>query len=132
MGLTSWTGKYPKKGDVSIAKNYLNEKELDALNRIVTAYLEFAELQAQNRRIMYMKDWINKLDDFLKLSERDILKHAGSVSREIAVAKAETEYKSFHRKQLAEQSEAEKHFEEAIKEIKKMRPVSKEKKPKRK
>ena len=76
MGLTSWKnapdGKV-RKGDVSIAKNYLNGEELDALNRIVTAYLEFAELQALNKRPMHMSDWIAKLDDFLKLSDRDIL-----------------------------------------------------------
>lgn len=114
MGLTSWTGKYPKKGDVSIAKNYLNEKELDALNRIVTAYLEFAELQAQNRKAMYMHDWIIKLNDFLKLSERDILTHAGSISHEIAVAKAETEYEMFHRKKLDKPSDVEKDFESAV------------------
>jgi hypothetical protein len=69
MGLTSWTGAEPRKADASVAKNYLGAEELDALNKIVTAYLEFAEVQALNRRPMYMADWIAKLDDFLKLSE---------------------------------------------------------------
>ena len=77
MGLTSHSGTTPKRSDVTIAKNYLNEDELDTLNRIVSFYLEFAELQAKNRRAMHMKDWISKLDDFLRLSEREILTHAG-------------------------------------------------------
>lgn len=132
MGLTSWTGKTPKKTDVVIAKNYLNEKELDTLNRIVTAYLEFAELQALNRKVMYMQDWIIKLDDFLQLSERNILIHAGSISHELAVAKAEAEYKVFHQKQLAEQTEIEKHFEEAVKKIKILNEPKVKTKPKRK
>jgi hypothetical protein len=118
MGLTSWTGKTPKKSDVTIAKNYFNEQELGALNRIVTAYLEFAELQAQNRKPMYMKDWITKLHDFLKLSDRDILTHAGSITHEAAIAKAETEYEAFHHKQLAEPSDVEKDFEVAVKRLK--------------
>ena len=92
MGLTSWTGAKPRKSDVVIAKNYLQAPELDALNRIVTAYLEFAELQAKGRRPMYMRDWISKLDDFLRLSEQEILTHAGKISHEVAVAKAEEEY----------------------------------------
>ena len=80
MGLTSWAGPTPRKADVAIAKNYLNADELDALNKIVIAYLDFAEVQALNRRPMYMADWIAKLDDFLRLGERDVLTHAGSIS----------------------------------------------------
>jgi hypothetical protein len=132
MGLTSWTGTTPRKSDVAIAKNYLNEQELDALNRIVTAYLEFAELQALNRKPMYMEDWITKLDDFLKLSERDILTHAGSISHELAIAKAETEYEVFHQKQLAEPSDVEKHFEAVVEKIKKLKPSEPKKKSKKK
>ncbi len=79
MGLTTWTGARPRKTDVGIAKNYLQADEIDALNRIVTAYLEFAELQALNRRAMHMADWIAKLDDFLRLSDREILDHAGKI-----------------------------------------------------
>jgi hypothetical protein len=90
-----WTGATPRKGDVAVAKNYLGADELDALNKIVNAYLEFAEVQALNRRPMYMADWITKLDDFLKLSERDVLAHAGRVSHEEAVVKAELEYDRF-------------------------------------
>ncbi len=97
MGLTTWTGEVPRKADVAVAKNYLGTEELEALNRIVTAYLEFAELQAMNRKPMYMADWIAKLDDFLKLSDREILRHAGRVSHDDAVAKAELEYDRFWR-----------------------------------
>ncbi|OGU50467.1 MAG: cell filamentation protein Fic [Ignavibacteria bacterium GWC2_35_8] len=132
MGLTSWSGKTPKKTDVLIAKNYLSEKELDALNRIVTAYLEFAELQAQNRRLMYMKGWIEKLDDFLKLSEHEILTHAGAISHEAAISKAETEYEKFHKKLLEKPSEVEKHFEEAVEKLKKIAPAKKTKKRRKK
>jgi hypothetical protein len=82
MGLTAWQGDKPRKDDVVIAKNYLNEKELNLLNRIVTAYLEFAELQALEHKPMYMKDWIAKLDDFLKLSGRQLLTHAGKISHD--------------------------------------------------
>lgn len=91
MGLTTWkhAPKGPiRKGDVSIAKNYLDAAELDALNRIVSAYLEFAELQAKGKSPMRMADWIGKLDDFLKLSDREILDHAGSISQESAKLKA--------------------------------------------
>lgn len=128
-GLTSWSGSKPRKADVSIAKNYLNEQELDALNRIVTAYLEFAELQAKSRKPMHMKDWIAKLDDFLKLSERDLLTHAGSISHELAVAKAEAEFDRFQAKQLAEPTDVEKHFEEAVAKLKRLRPASRTGRP---
>lgn len=98
MGLTNWKNA-PKgairKTDVGVAKNYLSEKELDGLNRIVSMYLDFAELQASNRKIMYMRDWIAKLDSFLQFNEREILNDAGSVSAEIAKAFAENEYEKF-------------------------------------
>lgn len=77
IGLTSWPGGRPRKEDAVVAKNYLTAEELEALNRIVTAYLEFAELQARSRKVMHMGDWIAKLDDFLRLSDREILTHAG-------------------------------------------------------
>jgi hypothetical protein len=117
MGLTTWAGDAPRKADVAVAKNYLAEGELEALNRIVNAYLEFAELQAMNRKPMYMADWIAKLDDFLRLSEREILRHAGKVSHETAVAKAELEYDRFAAERTALPSPAEKHFEEAIRDV---------------
>ncbi len=82
---------------------------------------------------MYMKDWILKLDDFLKLSEHDILTHAGTISHEIAVTKAESEYEKFHKKQLREPTEVEKHFEEAVEKLKKINQQSRiKKKPKKK
>ena len=80
MGFTNWVGARIRKSEVSVAKNYLNPDELDLLNRIVTAYLEFAELQALNRRPMYMQDWIQQLDMFLTMSGRDLLDHAGKIS----------------------------------------------------
>jgi len=120
MGLTSWSGSRVRKADVAVAKNYLTAEELDALNRIVTAYLEFAELQARNRRPMYMRDWIAKLDDFLRLSEREILTHAGRVSHEIALAKAEGEFEKFHVRQLARATEVEKQFEAMVEGLKKL------------
>jgi hypothetical protein len=83
----------------------------------VTAYLEFAELQALNRQPMYMRDWIAKLEDFLRLSDRDILTHAGSVSHEEALRKAELEFEKFRQQQLAEPSQVEKDFEKAVKKL---------------
>jgi len=120
MGLATWIGEIPRKGDVAIAKNYLDVEELNALNRIVTAYLEFAELQALNRKPMYMADWIAKLDDFLRLTEREILQHAGRVSHEDAVAKAEREYDRFSAQRAALPSPVEKHFEEAVRDVKQL------------
>jgi hypothetical protein len=122
MGLTSWEGSRPRKSDVGVAKNYLQAEELDALNRIVTAYLEFAELQARNRKPMYMQDWIAKLDDFLWLSERDILTHAGKISHEAAIEMAEKQYEQFRFKKLAETSPVEIDFLESIKKIEKLKP----------
>ena len=84
MGLTTWRGAMPTKHEAEIAKNYLSEEEVDMLNRIVNLYLDFAELQAKSHVPMYMKDWIQKLDDFLKLSGKELLNHAGSVSAEVA------------------------------------------------
>ncbi|MFQ5328822.1 MAG: virulence RhuM family protein [Thermodesulfobacteriota bacterium] len=120
MGLTTWSGEKPRKADVTVAKNYLSEKELDVLNRIVTMYLEFAELQALNRKTMHMRDWISKLDDFLKLSDRDILTHAGTVSHEQALDRAREEYEKFHCKHLNDPSPVEEHFLEAVKELKQL------------
>jgi len=117
MGVTSWTGKHPRTEDTEIAKNYLNEKELNALNRIVTAYLEFAEIQALNRNTMTMNDWIVKLDDFLRLSGRDILSHAGKVSHEKAIEKARAEYEKYHTAHLDDEWPVEKHFLEAAKKL---------------
>lgn len=130
MGLTNWPGAKPRKTDIVIAKNYLNPEELDILNRIVSMYLDFAELQALNRNPMYMKDWILKLDEFLKLSGRDILENAGSIAHDDAIQKARLEYEIWHQEQLSHPSEAEKHFVEAMQEIKQIskQPKSKGKK----
>ena len=95
MGLTSYSGSEPKRTDVTVAKNYLNEEELDTLNRIVNLYLEHAELQAKNRKPMYMKDWIAKLDDFLRFTERDILNNAGKISHQMALDHANAEFDKF-------------------------------------
>ncbi|MEJ5377488.1 MAG: virulence RhuM family protein [bacterium] len=120
MGLTSWTGARPTQEDIEIAKNYLSAEELDTLNRIVTMYLDFAELQALSRKPMYMKDWIAKLDEFLKVSERDILTHAGRIGHEEAIEKARIEYEKFRKRVLEEPSPVERHFIEAVKEVKKL------------
>ena len=126
MGMTNWLGAKPGKPEAAVAKNYLAPDELDALNRIVTAYLEFAELQALNRKPMYMRDWIGKLDDFLRLSGRELLTHAGKVSHEDAVKKAEMEFEKYRRQQLAAPSQVEKDFEAALKQLTK--PKAKPKK----
>jgi hypothetical protein len=97
MGLTNFKGKTVLEKDVSIAKNYLSEEELKQLNLIVTLYLDFAELQASNRRAMTMQEWITKLDDFLKLSEKKILLGAGKVSKEKAEKKARGEYEKYRK-----------------------------------
>ncbi|MEK7409995.1 MAG: virulence RhuM family protein [Actinomycetota bacterium] len=122
MGLTSWIGSNPRKGDVAIAKNYLNTEELEVLNRIVTGYLEFAELQALNRKPMTMNNWIAKLDDFLQLGEREILTHTGRISHQEALTKAEQEYEKFRRQQLLEPSHVEQDFENAIERLPKKIP----------
>ena len=97
MGLTNWRGAKIRKDDVGIAKNYLNEKELLSLNNLVEQYLIFAEGQAMRRIPMYMKDWIKKLHGFLQLNERDILTHAGKISHQLALEKAESEYEQYAR-----------------------------------
>ncbi len=125
MGLTSWAGSQPRKEDAAIAKNYLNAEELDTLNRIVNGYLEFAELQARSRKPMYMKNWIAKLDDFLRLGERDILTHAGNVSHQEALDKAEQEYDKFRKQQLAVPSRVELDFDQAIKRLPSDKPAKK-------
>ncbi len=113
MGMTTWSGNAPRKTDTAIAKNYLNEDELNILNRIVTMYLEFAELQALSRKPMHMHDWIIKLDDFLKLSGRDVLENAGKIDHERALEKAHTEYEKYRKELLNTPSPVEKHFLEA-------------------
>lgn len=114
LGLGSFKGKKPTKQDTEVAKNYLAEPELDILNRIVTAYLEIAEIQALNQEPMYMKDWIEQLDNFLTMAKKDILNHAGSISHKIALEKAHTEYSKYKELKKHEISEVEKHFLEQV------------------
>ena len=110
MGLTTWTGILPTRNDAEYAKNYLSEDEIDTLNRIVSLYLDFAELQAKSHTPMYMKDWLAKLDDFLKLSGKELLTHNGKISSEVARMKADTEYEKFHQRTMYELSPVELHF----------------------
>lgn len=110
MGLTTWTGVLPTRNDAEYAKNYLSEDEIDTLNRIVSLYLDFAELQAKSHTPMYMKDWLAKLDDFLKLSGKELLTHNGQISAEVARMKADTEYEKFHQRTMYELSPVELHF----------------------
>ena len=118
LGMTNWVGSRISKSEAEIAKNYLSAEELDLVNRIVTLYLDFAEFQAVQRKTMTMREWIDKLDDFLKLSGRDILTHAGKISHDAALRKAHGEYEKFRARQLTEPTEVEKHFIEAENELK--------------
>jgi len=117
MGLTTWKNA-PKgsirKTDVSIAKNYLNEKELDGLNRIVTMYLDYAESQALKGVVLYMKDWVKKLDAFLQFNEESILKHQGKVSHEVAIELAENEFENYR---IVQDKLMESDFDKAVKKL---------------
>lgn len=110
MGLTTWSGAMPTKPEAEIAKNYLTQAEIKSLNRIVSLYLDFAEMQAEEHRPMYMKDWINILDDFLRISRKDILTHAGKISAKLAKEKADTEYDKFKERTKDDLSPVEIHF----------------------
>lgn len=114
MGLTTWRGILPTKNEAEIAKNYLSDDEMDVLNRIVNLYLDFAELQTMNHVPMYMKDWIQKLDDFLKLTGKELLTHSGSISAEVAKIKADTEYEKFRERTQNQLTPVEIHFIEAF------------------
>lgn len=114
MGLTSWTGKTIKKSDVEIAKNYLSADELDALNKIVTAYLDIAEVRALNHEPMYMKDWLETINDYLKMTRREILTTVGRISHNAAIEKAHTEFEKYQHKQQIQLSAVEKHFLKSI------------------
>lgn len=110
MGLTTWTGMMPKRTDAEFAKNYLNEEEIDTLNRIVNLYIDYAELRAKDHKPMYMQDWIQKLDDFLRLSDKEILTHAGTISAKLAKEKADAEYDKFKERTANELTPVEIHF----------------------
>ena len=120
MGLTTWSGKRIKLSDVEVAKNYLDEKELDALNKIVTAYLDIAEVHALNQEPMYMKDWLETIDDYLRMTRRDILTTKGKVTHQQAVEKAHLEYEKYKRNQEYILSPVECHFLESIGELDKL------------
>ncbi|NOT79061.1 MAG: virulence RhuM family protein [Bacteriovoracaceae bacterium] len=118
MGLTTWRGEKVRKGDVSVAKNYLQEEELLSLSNLVEQYLVFAEGQARRRIPMSMNDWITKLEGFLSLNDRDILNHSGKISHELAISKAETEYEKFNQMRISMLDQEDGDFEKAIKLIK--------------
>ncbi len=128
LGLTNWRGAVIRKPDVVIAKNYLTEPELAALNNLVEQYLIFAQGQAMRRVAMHMADWIKKLDAFLTLNERDILTHAGRISHEMAQAKAELEYDKYKVLTDAAPRPVDADFDTAVKQLQKL---PKPKKPKR-
>lgn len=110
LGLTNFKGNKPTKQQAEIAKNFLTAEELNILNRIVSAYLDLAEIQALNRKPMYMKNWIEKLDEFIKISGNEILQHSGTISHQQAIDKAHNEYNKYNQQTLNDLSEAEKHF----------------------
>ena len=110
MGLTTWSGAMPTKPEAEVAKNYLTKEEMTSLNRIVSLYLDFAEMQAEEHRPMYMKDWINILDDFLRISRKNILTHAGKIPAKLAKEKANKEYDKFKECTMNELSPVEIHF----------------------
>ncbi|MCF6245195.1 MAG: virulence RhuM family protein [Sulfurovum sp.] len=122
MGLSTFKGTKPSKQETQIAKNYLNEEELNMLNRMVTAYIEIAEIQAMNREPMYMKNWVERLDDFLKMTGKEVLEHAGKISHSDAMDKANKEYLVYKEKRKNELSKVEEDFmaqlDDKIKKVK--------------
>ena len=127
MGLMNWRGAKVRKSDVVIAKNYLTEEELMALNNLVEQYLVFAEGQAMRRISMSMRDWIDKLHAFLTINDRDILTNAGRISHEMAKAKSETEYEKFHQQRIRINDALDGEFEKHIKKLIPPKPKKKRK-----
>ncbi|MFA5187360.1 MAG: virulence RhuM family protein [Patescibacteria group bacterium] len=126
MGLTSWKGGKVRKNDVIVAKNYLREGEIAELNRIVTMYLDYAEDQARRRKVLYMRDWREKLDAFLQFNQREILTHAGRIEKAVADKLAEGEYDKFQTRRLtAEAGDNAKAFDEAVKQLPGKKPRKK-------
>jgi hypothetical protein len=126
MGLTNWKGATVRKGDVTIAKNYLQGDEIDELNRIVVMFLDYAEDQAKRRKQIFLKDWQVKLDEFLKFNERRILPDAGKVSREAADEKANQEYERFsERRRFEREAEAEQENVRQLEDLAKKLPAAK-------
>lgn len=120
MGLTNFKGSRPQRSEIGTAKNYLTEQELKELNAITSAYLDFAELQALRRKTMTMRDWVAKLDDFLHMSDSEVLQNAGSISHEMAQEKAKTEYDIYRKHTSDELSQVEKDFLDSVKKTQKM------------
>jgi hypothetical protein len=131
MGLTTWTGSRPRRTDVGFAKNYLTYQEIETLNLIVSAYLDFAELQARSRKPMTMREWIAKLDSFLKLSDRDLLTHAGTITHDIALAKAQSEFDKFRAIEDAQPRPVDLDFENAIEQAKQIAANKAKRKPRK-
>ena len=129
MGLTAFKGKKPTKQETTVAKNYLTEEELAILNRLVSAYLDIAEINAIQQKPMYMKEWIEVLDGFITMSRQDVLVHAGKISAELAQRKALEEYNTYKRRNIDELSDVEKQFitsiEQAQKKLKSINPKDK-------
>jgi hypothetical protein len=119
LSLNTFKGEYPTKQEVGVAKKYLNEEELNVLNRMITGYLEVAELQALNRKPMTMKDWLQRADDFLQLTGSDILTHAGTISHKQALDKANETYLAYREQIKNELSKAEKDFIKQLDETQK-------------
>ena len=117
MGMLSFKGEMPAQADALVAKNYCTEDELSALNSVVSAYLEFAEMQARRRIPMYMSDWIETLDGFLKLSRYEILTHAGKISAKTAEQKAKEEYRKYKTLHLEDVSKAEKDYIKVLEDM---------------
>ncbi len=120
MGLTNFKGSKPQKSEIVTAKNYLSERELKELNAITSAYLDFAELQALRRKTMTMHEWVTKLDDFLSMSDSEVLQNAGQISHEMAKAKADEEYLKYKKQNSEELSQVERDFIESAKKAQKM------------
>ena len=120
MGLSTWRGPHPRKDDVAVAKSYLHEDELKALNLIVSTYLDFAELQALSRHAMHMQEWVGKLDDFPRLTEREILTHAGQISHEQALDRAGEEFRKYRDLIANEPTAVDRDFVAAVDELKKI------------
>ena len=114
MGMTVAKGKRPTLAEAKTAKNYLNEEELGTLNRLVSAYLDLAELQAMRKKPMYMKDWVDRLDDYLRMTDSEVLQNAGKVSHALAEQKAKEEYQKYKRLHSGELSRVEQAFLESV------------------
>ena len=120
MGLTSWASDTIRRSDVEVAKNYLTQQELDALNKIVTAYLDIAEVHALNQEPMYMKDWLETIDDYLKMTRREILTTSGHVSNQQALQKAHAEYDKYKKQQDLRLSPVEQSFLDSVEQLERL------------